>query len=123
MLTLRHKDTMVYKYGCSDVRFNRYGGMHLLYWNSIQEAKQLGLQTFDFGRTDAGQSGLTTFKRRWGATESALTYSRYAASGSSTHVFDLPVESWKSRVAKRMLSHLPLPVLSAVGTALYKHVG
>lgn len=123
MITLRHKDTMVYKYGCSDTRFNRFGGMHLLFWNAIQEAKRLGLQTLDFGRTDAGQSGLTTFKRRWGAVESTLVYSRYAASGSSTHVFDLPIASWKSRLAKRTLSHLPLGVLSLLGGALYKHVG
>ena len=123
MLTLRHKDTMVYKYGCSDSRFNKWGGMHLLYWNSIAESKNLGLRTFDFGRTDFGQTGLTTFKRRWGAVESTLVYSRYTSSGNSSHVFDLPIDSWKTRVAKRALSRLPLRVLSLLGSALYKHVG
>ena len=123
ILTLRHKDTLVYKYGCSDSSLHKLGGMHLLIWNSIQEAKQTGLQTFDFGRTDAGQSGLTTFKRRWGAVESSLAYSRYAASNNSTHIFDLPVDSWKSRLGKRTLARLPLGVLSVVGNVLYKHVG
>jgi len=123
MLTLRHKNTLVYKYGCSDSRFNRLGGMHLLFWNSIQEAKQSGLETVDFGRTDASQSGLITFKNRWGATPSALVYSRYAASGNSTHVFDLTVDNWKSRTAKRALAHLPLGALSVLGNFLYKHVG
>ena len=97
--------------------------MHLLYWNSIAESKSLGLRTFDFGRTDAGQTGLTTFKRRWGAVESTLLYSRYTSSRNSSHVFDLPIDSWKTRVAKRTLSRLPLPVLSLLGSALYKHVG
>jgi len=123
MLTLQHKDTLVYKYGCSDPGLNRFGGMHLLFWNAIQEAKQAGLSTFDFGRTDSGQSGLITFKNRWGAKESPLTYSRYSVLGHPTHVFDLPVDSWKSRAAKRTLAHLPLAVLSAVGSVLYKHVG
>lgn len=123
MLTLRYKNTLVYKYGCSDSRFNRFGGTHLLFWNSIQEAKGQGLYAFDFGRSDDSQSGLITFKSRWGATESALVYSRYAALGSSTHFFDLPVGDWKSQAAKRILRRLPSGTLSMIGSYLYKHVG
>src|SRR5947209_1652919 len=40
ILTLRHKDTLVYKYGSSDSSLHKLGGMHLLFWNSIQEAKR-----------------------------------------------------------------------------------
>src|SRR5262245_60916489 len=61
ILTLRHKDTLVYKYGCSDPRFHNLGGMHLLFWNSITDAKQNGLRTFDLGRSDREDSGLITF--------------------------------------------------------------
>lgn len=123
MITLRHKDTLIYKYGGSDSRFCRFGGVHLLYWQSIQEAKREGLRYFDLGRTDAGQDGLVTFKNRWGATFSTLTYSRYATSDNSTHVFDLPGKRWKSRVAKRLLGQLHPRVLSLIGSVLYKHVG
>ena len=77
MLTLRHKDALVYKYGGSDVDHNNLGPMHLLYWMAIQDAKALGLRYFDLGRTDAGQSGLITFKNRWGAKQLPLTYSRH----------------------------------------------
>jgi len=52
ILTLRHKDTLIYKYGASDTRFNHLGGTQLLFWNAIQEAKREGLLTFDLGRTD-----------------------------------------------------------------------
>ena len=31
ILTLRHKDTLVYKYGCSDERFHSLGGTQLLF--------------------------------------------------------------------------------------------
>jgi len=123
MITIRYKDTLIYKYGCSDPRFNNLGSMHLLFWVAIQEAKTSGLRFFDFGRTDAGQVGLITFKNRWGATQSTLTYLRYGVSANSTHLFDLPYMKWKSKAAKHLLSHVPASVLSIVGKMLYRHVG
>lgn len=123
MITVRYKDTMVYKYGCSDTLFNRFGGMHLLFWNSIQEAKYAGLRRFDFGRTDADQQGLITFKGRWGAVESDLHYSRYSAGASSTHAFDLPAGKWKIKAAKFVVSHLPSSVVSRIGQVIYGHAG
>ncbi len=123
MITVRYKDTMTYKYGCSDTRFNRFGGMHLLFWSAIQEAKNSGSHSFDFGRTDADQWGLITFKRRWGAAESVLNYSRYTAGASSTHLFDLHAGTWKIKAAKFVLSRLPSSVVARVGQALYRHVG
>ncbi len=123
MLTIRHKDTLVYKYGACDPRFNTLGSMHLLFWTAIQEAKAAGLQTFDLGRSDADQSGLITFKNRWGATRSVLTYSRYSLSENSSHLFDLPPDRWKSKAAKFILARLPLNVLSSLSLVLYRHVG
>ena len=123
MLTLQHKDTLVYKYGCSDVRFNNLGSMHLLYWRAIQDAKSQGLRRLDFGRTDADQKGLIVFKNRWGARQSSLTYSRYGVSESSTHFFDMSTTKWKARTAKYVMSHLPSGVLSKIGQTLYRHVG
>ena len=122
MLTLRHKDTLVYKYGASDPDFHRFGAMHLLYWTAIQEAKMLGLRKFDFGRTDSDQHGLITFKSRWDAKASSLTYLRFGGNGPSTHFFDLSTTKWKAKAAKVMVSHLPYPVVSAIGQLLYRHV-
>ena len=123
MITIRHKDTMMYKYGCSDSRFNRFGSMHLLFWNAIQEAKAAGLRCFDFGRTDADQRGLITFKGRWGAAETILDYSRFSPGPSSTHVFDLHAGTWKVNMAKFVLSQLPSRLVARIGAALYGHVG
>ncbi len=123
MLTLQFKDTMVYKYGCSDARQNRFGGTHLLFWKSIEEAKSRGLRFLDFGRTDLNQPGLMTFKRRWGAAQSSLTYARYAVSGDSTHFLDLPAPGWRSKTARQVMALLPLSALDVVGDFLYKHVG
>jgi CelD/BcsL family acetyltransferase involved in cellulose biosynthesis len=123
MLTIRHKETLIYKYGGSDVRFNNLGGMHLLYWRSIMDAKNSGLRVFDLGRSDADQTGLIIFKGRWGATESKLTYSRLAPSGSTTHLFDPNAGQWKTRVANRIFASAPSKILSAMGTVLYRHIG
>jgi CelD/BcsL family acetyltransferase involved in cellulose biosynthesis len=125
MLTIRHKDSLIYKYGGSHPQFRNLGGMHLLYWKSIQEAKSAGLKSFDLGRTDAHQQGLITFKRRWGADESTLTYWRFSGSRETdtSHMFDLCRESWRVQFAKQVFRSLPTSVLPTVGGLLYKHVG
>lgn len=123
VVTIRHKGTMVYKYGGSDPRFNHLGSMHLLLWSAIEEAKATGLRFFDFGRTDAGQKGLITFKKRWGSVQSSLVYSRYALSEDVSHMFESSAGNWKSRVARQVLARMQPGILSAVGRALYRHVG
>lgn len=123
MLTIRYKETLVYKYGGSDARFNNLGGMHLLYWRSILDAKNSGLRVFDLGRSDADQTGLITFKSRWGAKESRLTYVRLTPLENPAHIFDPGVRTWRTQIAKRIFAHAPAKVLSALGSVLYKHVG
>jgi hypothetical protein len=123
ILTIRFKDTLVYKYGCSDSRFNKCGSMHFLLWKSIKEAKADGLRFFDLGRTNAWQQGLITFKNRWGATQSTLTYSRYSVADTSVPLYDLSSANWKNRAARYMLAHLSTVALSLVGEVLYRHAG
>jgi len=123
ILTLRHKDTLLYKYGCSDARYHNLGGMQLLLWRSIEEAKSAGLRTFDLGRSDCDNAGLIRFKDRWGAARSRITYSRYTASAESRHNYTPREAEWKLRAAKRMLRHAPTKLLSVAGEVLYKHVG
>jgi lipid II:glycine glycyltransferase (peptidoglycan interpeptide bridge formation enzyme) len=123
VLTICHRDTLVYKYGGSDSRFNNLGGMHLLLWRAIQEAKTSGLHFFDFGRTEAGQQGLITFKKRWGATQSTLIYSRYGLSDNVTHMFESSAANWQARMAKYLLARMQPGVLSFAGRVLYRHVG
>ncbi len=123
IITIRHKNTLTYKYGGCDSGFTNLGSMHFLLWKSIQEAKAAGLQKFDFGRSDADQQGLITFKSRWGSTRSDLHYARYSLSPSSQHFFDLSSSNWKSIASKFVISHSPNTVLSALGSVLYGHVG
>lgn len=124
MLTIQYKNILVYKYGGADKRFNSLGGIHLLYWKSIQEAKEYGLRIFDLGRSDADQAGLITFKRRWGTEESILNYSRCASpEHDSSHIFDHSGKSWKMQMSRRVFAHTPTVFLPMLGSLLYRHVG
>lgn len=122
ILTMQHKNTLVYKYGCSDVRFKNLGGIHLLLWRSIEEAKRDGLRVMDLGRSDCENNGLITFKDRWGSARSVLCYPRFSSADSTCHF--LPGRAdWKQRVAGLVLAHLPDRLLSSVGDVMYKHTG
>jgi len=118
ILTLRFRETLVYKYGCSDARFSNLGGTALLFWKSIQEACQTGAAYFDMGRSACDNQGLATFKERWGGTRRTLTYWMYPVRQARP-----AYEAWTVRAAKRMFFWLPDRALTAAGKLLYKHIG
>jgi CelD/BcsL family acetyltransferase involved in cellulose biosynthesis len=123
LLTLRHKDTLVFKYGCSDTRFNALGGVHLLLWRSILDAKQSGLTQFDLGRSNRENTGLVTFKNRWGAGSAPLTYSRFSLTPASFFNLNSNTEPWKTRVVRQFVSSLPTPLFRSAGAILFRHFG
>src|SRR3984957_11100430 len=83
ILTFSYKNKLMYKYGCSDERCHNLGGMQLLLWRAIQEAKNKTHPEFNLGRCEWDNVGLRMFKDRWGATRSPLTYWRYRSGNSS----------------------------------------
>jgi len=118
ILTLSWKDVMVYKYGCSDERFHNLGGMHLLFWTAIQEAKTDGCREFDLGRSESDNLGLITFKDHWGASRSELAYWRYPAL-----VVPSAAAALARSLAKFAFARLPDRLLIALGNVLYRHIG
>jgi len=121
ILTLRHKQTLMYKYGGSDARFHNLGGTQLLFWRAIEDAKRDGLSVFDLGRTDCENAGLVTFKDRWGSVCSTLSYSRVSLVPSTDGSERLGSQHAR-RLAKELVSHLPSSVLRLAGSALYRHI-
>jgi len=118
LLTLRFRDTVIYKYGASDERFHNLGGMPFLLWRTIEDAKKSGARLLDLGRTDLDNEGLATFKDRLGATRRKITYWRSPAEAARA-----TANGWKMRVAKRVFTYLPAPVARAAGNFLYRHIG
>jgi lipid II:glycine glycyltransferase (peptidoglycan interpeptide bridge formation enzyme) len=118
IVTIQYKDVLVYKYGCSDSRFNNLGGTSLLFWRAIQDAKRGGLLKYDLGRSETDNSGLVTFKENWGALSKPLEYYRLPAQ----RPFHLN-SGWRSRVARGVFSLMPDTLLAATGRLLYRHIG
>jgi hypothetical protein len=116
ILTLSHKKAMVYKYGCSDAAFNNLGGMALLFWKTIQEAKERGFDELEMGRSDADNLGLIAFKEHWGASGTPISYWTYPHIGVG-----LP-SIWRKKLARRWIPTLPDLMLRAVGNLLYRHI-
>lgn len=117
MITLSYKQTMIYKYGCSDARFHNLGGMAFLFWKTIQEAKNRELEELDMGRSDLESMGLVRFKEHWGAERTMLKYWRYPAA------MLLSSPMWEHKAAKKFLTFAPSTALATVGRLLYRHVG
>lgn len=118
ILTLRHKEVLVYKYGCSNYRFSNMGGTQLLLWNAIQEAKKDQLSEFDMGRSDCENQGLLVFKDRWGAARTTMTYLRYPMLDSS-HV----LRSRRTSIGKCIFARAPTSMLAVAGRMLYRYMG
>jgi hypothetical protein len=110
IMTLQHKQTAIYKYGCSDAGDSNRGGTQLLLWKAIEDAKTRGMKEMDLGRCDPDNEGLAVFKERWGAARHEIEYLRYPAykPGGTPHL--------------GLLAKLPDSVLIAAGRLLYRHM-
>lgn len=119
IMTIRHGRSMVYKYGCSNERYNNLAGNAFLFWRAIRDAKDAGDQVFDMGRSDLDNPGLIKFKSNWGTVNSPLTYWRFPELLPARATSRLKVRE----IGGYLLSRLPDRCLIAVGTMLYKHAG
>ena len=118
MLTLGHRSSVVYKYGCSDEKFHNLGAMPFLFWRLIEESKASGAEVIDLGRSDLDNDGLALFKDRFGARTRCLTYYRYPHAQEKGAGIN-----WDSRLVRRFFCVLPNPVFSTAGRVLYRHMG
>lgn len=119
IVTLRFRDVLYYKYGCSDVRFNRFAAMPWLLWNAVASAKATGAVEFDMGRTEKGDEGLLAFKNHWVPRPRLLVYRRFPETPRS---FDSS-KGWTLKMAKHAFSHMPTALLTITGRLLYRHIG
>jgi hypothetical protein len=119
VLILHFKNTIVYKYGASDPKYNRLGLIPFLLWKAIQTAKASGVETFDLGRSEYWNKGLIDFKDHFTSERRLLTYWRCPGPvrGCSQN------ESYDSRFAKQCFHALPNVAQRKVGQLLYRHIG
>jgi hypothetical protein len=109
LLTINHGKTAVYKYGCSDDRYNAHGGTQALFWRVIQRAKEAGLESLDLGRSDLDNQGLIDFKNRWGSAGTEIVYLRH------------PAADREFALARKLAGFVPQSIVSRAGMLLYRH--
>jgi CelD/BcsL family acetyltransferase involved in cellulose biosynthesis len=117
MVYLAWNRTLIAKYAASrEDRFNLRPN-NLLFWEGIRWGCQNGFAVFDMGRTEVENTGLRTFKNRWGAREEPLYYSILSAKR-------LRLSNGKlDRILHSVIHHSPLWVCRLSGELLYRHVG
>ncbi len=115
LLTLRHRTTAVYKYGCSDERFHSLAAMPFLFWKFIEESKATGAEQIDFGRSDLDHEGLINFKDHFGTTRRKIAYWRYPK--------DERTSPAGRSAARRIFSVLPDALSRLAGGLVYRHLG
>jgi lipid II:glycine glycyltransferase (peptidoglycan interpeptide bridge formation enzyme) len=114
ILTMRFRDVVYYKYGCSDFKFKRFGAMPYLLWKTIEDSKSAGAKEFDLGRSDRDNATLVSFKNRWARQPVALTYWTYPEPSAT--------RSWTMSLAKRMFAFMPDRLLAVTGRLIYRHI-
>jgi hypothetical protein len=117
LLTLRHRSSVVYKYGCSDEKFHNFGAMPFLFWKLIEESKSSGAEKIDFGRSNCDQYSLIAFKDKFGATRRTLNYYRYPQEIGAKSA------AWITNTIRQVFSVLPDSFSATAGRMLYRHIG
>jgi lipid II:glycine glycyltransferase (peptidoglycan interpeptide bridge formation enzyme) len=115
ILLVQHKTTLVYKYGCSDATYNRYGATSALFWRAISDGKLAGCIDFDLGRSDMDDCGLIAFKEHLGARRKDLNYYRYRKNALGR------VDTRWQGAFRRAFATMPQAVQTVVGSGLYRH--
>jgi hypothetical protein len=118
ILTLRYRNIVYYKYGCSDAQFNRFGATPWLLWRAIESGKSGGANQFDMGRTQEDNAGLLAFKNHWVPQPERLVYRKFPESSVAGSI-----DSWKLQMAKSIFSHMPEKLLTITGRLIYRHIG
>jgi CelD/BcsL family acetyltransferase involved in cellulose biosynthesis len=117
ILTLQHKHTLVYKYGCSDIAFKNVGAVSALFWQAMVDAKTAGCVEVDLGRSDWDHYGLIAFKEHLGGRAETLSYYRHTGEAPDFHV-----PGWMATL-QRAVSYAPESIRLRTGNALYRHFG
>jgi len=117
VIVLRYRDRIYYKWGARRIPAPS-GINHLLFWSLIQEFAGKAA-SFELGRADIRNEGLSRFKKELGATSTPLPYAFFP---KAPHHVSAEVLSGPRKILSRVWRHLPLPATRALGAAFYGYL-
>ena len=109
-----------------DVNDSIRGVSQLIYWETIQRAKNSGAANFSFGRTSLDNTGLLIHKRRWATIEDDLTdfiSSPNDMSAQSHEVSKFGSLSKYDTALRMLVRYSPTVVQKFIGDFCYRHLG
>ena len=109
--------TLLYKYGASEVASLPLRPNNLLFMEAIRWGCEHGMRRLDFGRTHWDHDSLRAFKLAWGAEERELRYRRIGATAPASRSLR------SERVLAGVIRHSPPLAGRVIGEALYRHAG
>jgi hypothetical protein len=114
VVLIKHRSTLYCKW-TARVAQAPTGTMQFLFWSICQHYAG-AFETFDLGKTDARNDGLSSFKRHLGAQSLPLPYAFYPDSRGHVSAEHLTgAAAWLAT----MWRHLPLSVARVLGGAVY----
>jgi hypothetical protein len=114
-----HGKNVIFKYGASDRIYHHLRPNNLVMWEAIKWCCENGYKYLCFGKTEPDNDGLRQFKTGWGTEESIIKYYRYDLRRNSFVKTAPLVLDFQHKIFNK----LPIPLLNALGTLLYKHMG
>ncbi len=116
---LHFNNKAVFKYGASDIAYQKLRANNLVMWEAIKWYSQKGYKSLCFGRTEPENHGLIQFKSGWGTTEKKINYYQYDFGKQGFISGRSRVTGFHNKIFRRM----PIPLLRAIGSIFYKHLG
>jgi CelD/BcsL family acetyltransferase involved in cellulose biosynthesis len=115
--------TLTCHFAASDRRFLSLRPNNLMFMEAIRWGCEHGQRQLDFGRTDYDNQGLRSFKKHWGAEETALEFTYF---GDYDPRLGRGLEARPSlprRALRATIKHAPPSFGRLVGQTLYRHSG
>lgn len=118
IILLKYKDRVSVDYLASDIKYREIGIDTFLWWEAIKYSWREGYRIFDFGRTSIHNTGLLTYKDRWGAIRKNISH----YSNEKDQNFDKD-SSFLYKPIKTICLHAPRPIFQYIGKLIYNHIG
>lgn len=115
---LEQGNSVHYKYGASDTRFQKARCNNYVMWQAMKHYSERGTKNMDLGRNSLTNTGLRKYKNTWGPKERLTFYHRYCLKTGETTKMTDDVYGWHNKI----FANLPISLTRLAGNLLYKHI-
>ncbi len=108
-----------YAYAASDSRYLKQCPNDLLAWQAIEDSHNEGFHSFDLGKTDPANAGLSHFKEKWGAKPQKLHFHYYP---KAPVLMSSNRSGMKYRLFTGVWRRVPLPLVRVLSPTIFRQL-